>query len=155
GEFRSDARRADATDDQTAFNAGLFIFEDVGHGDHVTFHALHFGDFHDLARAVAQTFLMGDEVNRAGDLLADSADGQVHARHQAHDFKTGDRVARAVRVRRRQRAVVTGVHRLKHVERFTGAAFADDDAVGAHTERVDDQVLNGDCALAFNVRRAA
>ena len=33
------------------------------------------------------------------------------------------------------------------------ANFAEDDAVGAHTQRVDDEVADGDRALAFEVRR--
>ena len=37
----------------------------------------------------------------------------------------------------RQAAVVAGVHRLQHVERFLAADLADDDAIGPHTQGVD------------------
>ena len=48
---------------------------------------------------------------------------------------------------------MAGVHRLEHVERFFASDFADDDAIGPHTEGVDDQVplLHG--TFAFNVGR--
>ncbi len=53
----------------------------------------------------------------------------------------------------RQRPVVTGVHRLQHVERFFASDLADHDAVGAHTQGVDEQLPLPDRALAFDVRR--
>ena len=54
---------------------------------------------------------------------------------------TRDKASRGVvGVDRRHRAVVAGVHRLKHVERFAGANLADDDPVGPHAQRVLDQV---------------
>ena len=46
-----------------------------------------------------------------------------------------ERVGRAVGVDGRHRAVVTGVERLQHVERFATAHLADHDAVGAHAQR--------------------
>ena len=54
---------------------------------------------------------------------------------------------------RGQRPVVTGIHRLQHVERFLAADLANDDAIGPHTEGVDDQLPLADGALAFDVRR--
>ena len=54
----------------------------------------------------------------------------------------------------RERAVVAGVHRLEHVERLGAADLADDDAVGAHAQRVADEVADRDLALALDVRRA-
>ena len=43
---------------------------------------------------------------------------------------------------------------MKHVEGFLAADLADDDAVGAHTQAVDDQLPLTDCALAFDVGRS-
>ena len=51
------------------------------------------------------------------------------------------------------RAVVAGIHRLQHVERFAGADLADDDPVGAHAQRVLDQFALGDLAPALDIRR--
>ena len=65
-----------------------------------------------------------------------------------------ERVARRVGVDGRQRAVVTGVHGLQHVERFGAAHLADDDAVGPHAQAVAHQVALRDPALALDVRRA-
>jgi hypothetical protein len=49
---------------------------------------------------------------------------------------------------------VTGVHRLEHVERFLAADLTDDDAVGAHTQRVDDELPLFHRAFALDVCRA-
>jgi hypothetical protein len=49
---------------------------------------------------------------------------------------------------RAHRAVVAGVHGGEHVETLGAADFAQDDAVGAHTQRVDDEIADGDRALA-------
>ena len=43
----------------------------------------------------------------------------------------------------------------KHVEGFFAADLADDDAVGAHTQTVDDQLPHADCAFAFDVGSAS
>ena len=48
---------------------------------------------------------------------------------------------------------MTRVHGLQHVQRFFRTDLADDDAVGAHTEGVDDQLPDVDRARAFDVRR--
>ena len=62
--------------------------------------------------------------------------------------------AGAVRVAGRERAVLAGRHRLDHVQRLAGATLADDDPVGAHVQRVAQQVADRDLALALEVRRA-
>ena len=64
------------------------------------------------------------------------------------------RVPRGVRVDRRQRAIVAGVHRLEHVQRLGAANLADDDPVGTHAQGVADQVADAYLALALDVRRA-
>ena len=51
----------------------------------------------------------------------------------------------------RDRAVVTGGHRLQHVHDFGATDFAQYDAVGPHTQGVLDQVALGHLALAFDV----
>ena len=53
-----------------------------------------------------------------------------------------ERVARRVRVDRRQRALVARVHRLEHVERLGAADLADDDAVGPHAQCVPHEVAD-------------
>ena len=52
-----------------------------------------------------------------------------------------------------QRPIVSGVHRLKHVERFVSAALPHDDAVGPHAQRISHQVSNGDGARPLRARR--
>jgi hypothetical protein len=54
-------------------------------------------------------------------------------------------------VNRRQRTVVTGVHRLKHVDRFGAANLADDYAIWTHTECVLDEISLRYLAFAFDV----
>ena len=88
------------------------------------------------------------------DLLANGARRQLGARHQHERLEAADAVAGIVRVDRGQRAVVTGVHRLEHVESFAAAALTDDDAVRPHAQRVDDQVSDRHSAAPFDVRPA-
>ncbi len=57
-------------------------------------------------------------------------------------------------VNRGQRAVVSGVHGLEHVERLLAADLADDDAVGPHTETVDQKLPLPYRAVAFQIRGA-
>ena len=53
--------------------------------------------------------------------------GEQHERLEARE-----RVGRAVGVKGRKGAVVTGVERLEHVERFAAPHLSDDDAIRAH-----------------------
>ena len=55
---------------------------------------------------------------------------------------------------RAHRTVVAGVHRLQQIERLGSAHFAHDDALGAHTQAVLDQVTHGDLALTLEIGRA-
>ena len=134
-------------------HAGALEQEDVLHRDDVLLHAGDLGDRRHLARAVGHARDLHDDVDGRGDLLAHGAVGDVQVRHRDHRVETIQRVARAVGVDRRQAAVVAGVHRLEHVQRFLAADLADDDAVGTHTEGVDHQLPLPDGALAFDVRR--
>ena len=88
------------------------------------------------------------------DLLPDRPHRQLEAGHEHHRLEAAQRIARRVRVDRRQRAVVTRVHRLEHVERLGAADLADDDAVGPHAQRVAHEVADRDLALALDVLRA-
>src|SRR5205085_4835533 len=58
-----------------------------------------------------------------------------------------------VGVQRAHRSVVTGVHRLQHVQRLRAATLADDDAVGSHAQAVAYKVANRDGAAALDVLR--
>mgnify|MGYP006173551319 CR=1 FL=1 len=49
--------------------------DEVLQGDDVAFHAQHFGDVSYLAAAVAQTSDLHDDVDRAGDHLAERVHG--------------------------------------------------------------------------------
>jgi len=55
---------------------------------------------------------MYDQVDGRGDLLTDSAQGQLHAGHQDHGFEAAQSVTRGVGVQRAQAAVVPRVHSL-------------------------------------------
>ncbi len=94
-----------------------------------------------------------DQVHRRGDLLPDRLLRNIEVGHRHHRVQPVQRVTRRVGVDRRQAAVVAGVHRLEHVERFFAADLADDDAVRTHTQRVDHQIALADGALAFDVGR--
>src|SRR2546429_432644 len=127
--------------------------EDVLERDHVRLHAEHLGDVRDPAGAVDQARDLDQEIEGACDLLADRAMGQLDARRHDERFESRERVAWGVRVDRRQRALMARVHRLEHVERLGASDLADDDAVGAHSQRVTHELADADLTLAFDVRR--
>src|SRR6202022_5021310 len=108
------------------------------------------GDMGNDATSVAQPGLLHQEGDAAHDLFADGLEWQVRAAHDDHGLDPVDRVLGAVGVHGGHAAVVTRVHRLQHVQRFGGAAFADDDAVSAHTESIDNQVADRDRAPALD-----
>ena len=54
----------------------------------------------------------------------------------------------------RERAVVAGIHRLKHVECFGATYFTDDDALGAHAQAVAYEIARGDLPPALDIRWA-
>src|SRR5206468_4226622 len=49
---------------------------------------------------------------------------------------------------------VAGVHGLEHVQRLRATALPHDDALRPHAQGIDDQVADGDAALALDVGRA-
>src|SRR5262245_3234445 len=152
--LRADAGRTEAAHNLALLcHTSLFEHEDLLHGDDVAFHAGDLRNTDDFTCAVTQARLLNDDLNRCRDLLAHRALGQVGRAHGDHGFDSRQRVARRVRVDRRQRPVVTGVHRLEHVEGFLTAGFADDYAVWTHTQGVHEQLPLLDGALAFDVRR--
>src|SRR3989304_8431147 len=73
-ETRSQAGWAQSADDLSVFNPSLFKNINISHGDHITFHAGNFGDVYNFTRAVPHTFLVDDQVNSRGDLLANGSD---------------------------------------------------------------------------------
>ena len=77
---------------------------------------------------------LDDDVDRGVDLVADRAIRHVDVAHRAKGLQARERVLGRVRVHRRERALVTGVHRLEHVQRLAAATLTDDDPVGAHTQ---------------------
>jgi hypothetical protein len=52
---------------------------------------------------------------------------------------------------RRHAAVVTGIHCLQHVECLGAPAFADDNSVRPHAQRISKQLARGDFAPTFDV----
>ena len=114
---------------------------------------MHLAHVRDAARAVTQPGEVHDHVERGRHLLPDRPDRQLDAAHQRHRLDPGERVARAVRVDGRERAVVAGVHRLEHVERLGATRLTDDHPVGPHAQRVAHELADLDLALALDVRR--
>src|SRR3546814_2712592 len=74
-------------------------------------------------------------------------------RHADHLLHPRQGIARGVGVHLRHRAVVARVHRLQHVERFSGAHLAHDDAIRPHAKRVLDEVALSDLAPALDIGR--
>ena len=86
--------------------------------------------------------------------MANCGEWQVHTRHQDHGFQTGEHVSRGVGVSCGKGAVVTGIHRLQHIQRLAAANLADDDAIRTHTQCVTYKVANGDLSGSLQVSRS-
>src|SRR3954454_7767515 len=129
--------------------------EDLLHRHDLAFHSgqLRYAD--ELAAAIGQAGDLDDNVDRRSDLRAGRFRGDVDPTHPDHLLDTRERIARSIGVDRGHRAIVTGVHRLEHVERFTGANLAEDDPVGPYAQRVLDEVALSDFALPLDVRGAS
>src|SRR5579872_4715882 len=99
----------------------LFEHKEVLHGDEFAFHADALGDGGNAAAAVAHTGDLNEQIDSGADLLADGAHAHIGIAHPNHDLQTADGIARGVGVHGGERAVVAGVHGLKHVERLFAA----------------------------------
>jgi len=104
-----EALRSDAGCLVAAPETAMFIqlalglkYKNVLHTDHIAFHASDFRDVGDSARAVAQSGLLDNDIDRRGDLGPDRQQRQLHTSHHDHGFDTGDGVARRVRMGGRQ-----------------------------------------------------
>ena len=126
---------------------------DGADGRHIALHAADLADVVDAAAAVGETLDLDHEVDGLGDDLHDGIGGHVRAcsAHLHEVLQAVEGGAGIVRVRGRERAVMARVHGLEHVESLWSSALADDDAVGALAQRVDDQLLERDLALALVV----
>ena len=52
-------------------------------------------------------------------------------------------------------SVMPGIHGLQQFQHFAAAHFANDDAIGAHAQAVDQQIADADMAAAVKTARAA
>ena len=116
--------------------ANALIPEDFLHRDHFAFHAGHFRDRHHAARAILKTRGLHNQVHSRRNLGSGRLLRHFDPGHGDHVFQTRHTIARRVGVDRGHRAVVAGVHGLKHVDDFFTTGFPNDDAVGTHTKRV-------------------
>jgi hypothetical protein len=96
-----------------------------------------------------------DDVDGGRDLRANVVDRQVDVGHHRHRLQTPEQMERRVGMCGRQRAVVPGVHRLKHVERLAAANLADNDPIRTHAQGVADEVADGDRASTLHVGRSS
>src|SRR5699024_9411731 len=73
-------------------------------------------DFGDPPAPVSLTTELDDDVDSRVCLRAQGVEGNVHLAHRGKRLEPGESVVRRVRVHRGQGPVVSGVHRLEHVE---------------------------------------
>src|ERR1035437_5891800 len=125
---------------------GLETFAELGHdagGVEAAF---------DVAAGPKPEFLKDVDVLKAHDIsggsgdLADVGDAAAPVTH-ARDLDDG--IAGIVSVNGGDGSVVACIHGLQHVERLFPSNLAEDDSIGAHAERVDDEFALADGAFAF------
>ncbi len=150
-EFRSNSGWLHSADDLAVLNARLFKHKYVLKDDHVALHALNFGHRDDASGTVLHARLLNDQIHSRRDLLANCANREIHAGHQTHGLKTRQGITRRIRVGSGHRSIVTSVHRLKHVERFSRTALTNHDPIWPHTKGVHDKITNGDFAASFDI----
>src|SRR4030042_236824 len=154
GELRPDARGMEIPDYPTlAVDAALLKAVDVLHRHHLTLHAGYLRDGDDLACPVRHAGDLDYHLEGGDHLLADGAEREVEAGHQDHVLDAGEGVPRRVGVDGGEGALMAGVHRLHHVEGLGAAHLAHQDAVGAHTQAVPDEVSLGYLALPLQAGR--
>src|SRR5437870_4351475 len=128
--------------------------ENVLHRDDIALHPHKLGDGYHLARPVREAAHLNDDVDRAGNLLPHRLFGQVEIRHRNHRLQTTEGIAWTIGVQGRQRAVMTGVHGLQHVDRLWTPDLADDDAIRPHAQRVDQELALRHLPLTLDVGAA-
>src|SRR6185312_876775 len=128
--------------DHLAFGSDSLLMKckDILHADNILFHARNFRDTDYFAGTIAHTGNLNHDINGRGNLLAHGTLGQVQIAHGDHRFESAQSVARRVGVNGGHRAFVARIHGLEHVECFLAAHLAKDDAIGAHTQTVDQQL---------------
>lgn len=107
-------------------------------------------DLGDVAFACRIAVRLNDQIEGFGDLQFDHFYGKIDAVAH-HGGQAADRLFRCVGMERGERTIVSSVHGLQHIERFAAAAFTYHDPVGAHAERIDDEVFDRHFAEALDV----
>ena len=91
-------------------------------------------------RPSAKTRDVHEQVNSRGHLLANRPVGQVKVSHGDHRVQSMEGITGRICMDGRQTTIMTGIHRLQHVDRFVATHLAENDAIGTHTKSVDDEV---------------
>ena len=128
--------------------------EDVLQGDDVALHSLDLHDGNDATAAVTQARLLDDEIDRTGDLIANGPEWKFDPRHEDHGLQPAQAVSRGVGVDSGDRPVVPSVHGLQHVQCRAVSHFSDDYSVGAHSQRVSNEISDRNLPAALDVGRA-
>src|ERR1019366_8280045 len=153
-EFRPNSRGLESADHLAGFfNAALPERENILHGYDFAFHAGDFSYAGHLARAVAETSDLHNNVDSRSDLAAYRGVGNVQASHGDHRFQAAQSIPRAIGVNRRKGTIVAGVHCLQHIKCFLASHLADNDAVGPHAQRVNHELALMYSPLSFNIGR--
>src|SRR6266702_227179 len=154
--LRYDARGVEAAFYASAGSESELLEKvDVLQADDISAGSGDLADVGDAAGSVAHARDLDDEVNSRRDLGANGLLGQRNRAHQSHGLNARDGVAGIVGMDRCDGPIMPGVHCLQHVERLFSANLAQDDAVGAHAQRVDHEFALADSALPFEVGRTA
>src|SRR5579883_642963 len=134
-------------------HAQAFEGEDLLQLHLVVFHAQDFRNAENFAGAVLQSRNLHHHFDGAGQLLQNHPRGNLQVGHHHHGFQAGEGVARRIGMDGAHGALHAGVHGLQHIERFSAAALAHDDAVGPHTQRRPQQNPLIDAAFLVDIGR--
>jgi hypothetical protein len=110
-DLRADARRRQAGPARYC-TARYFRYEHFLQRNRLVVQPRKLGNAEDFSPPVGQPSDMDHEVDRAADLLPDSAYREFEPGHQHHGLEAGERIPGAIRVDGGDGAAVSGVHRL-------------------------------------------
>src|SRR5579885_917511 len=118
----TDARRGEAAQHlPVRIQPALLEYKQILKRYDLAFHSRHFRDVGHAPRPVAETGRLHQHMHSARNLLPDGNQLHVRVRQRHHHLQTRDSVARRVGVHRRERAVMTRIHGLQHVQRLFAA----------------------------------
>ena len=97
-------------------------------------HSQDLRDLHGLSAVIPEPGQMDDNIHSRCDLVPDGLNRKLCRPLQHHGLQTGNRILTGIRMSCGQRAVMSGIHCLQHIQRLLATDLSDDDPFRPHAE---------------------